>query len=398
MKTLSLPVCCTIALAALVFASFSTTATAADAPLSPAIPVRRTDVSFQHELQRAIDKGLAWLEKNQDATGFWSTADHPAVTALALTAFHGNPARPATAVDPEWIKKGYAFLLKNVQPDGGIYAKGLLNYNTSLAMMALVTANKPDYEPILRRARAFTVRQQADFDAKGVLDNPFDGGVGYGDKSKNSDLSNTLVALEALYHTRHLIKDTTAADTQDLNWQAAIHFLQQCQNLPGYNKQPWASDDAQNKGGFVYDPGVSKAGEVKLANGRVALRSSGSMSYAGLLSYIYADLKPTDPRVTAVLHWLGDNYSLDENPGLGAQGLYYYYELMTKALTACHVDTLELKNGKKIDWRHDLSMKLLNLQQKDGSWFNDNARWWEKDPALVTAYAVVTLSLIHRGM
>lgn len=77
------------------------------------------------------------------------------------------------------------------------------------------------------------------------------------------------------------------------------------------------------------------------------MRSYGSMSYAGLLSYIYADLKPTDPRVTAVLDWLRDNYTLDENPGLGAQGLYYYYELMTKALTACHVDTLELKNGKK---------------------------------------------------
>lgn len=245
------------------------------------------------------------------------------------------------------MKKGYAFLLKNVQPDGGIYAKGLLNYNTSLAMMALVTANNPAYEPILRRARAFTVRQQTDTDAAGTPDKPFAGGVGYGDKTKNSDLSNTLVALEALYHTRHLIKDTAAAETQDLNWQAAILFLQQCQNLPGYNKQPWASDDAQNKGGFVYDPGASKAGEVKLPNGRVALRSYGSMSYAGLLSYIYADLKPTDPRVTAVLDWLRDNYTLDENPGLGAQGLYYYYELMTKALTACHVDTLELKNGKK---------------------------------------------------
>ena len=75
-----------------------------------------------------------------------------------------------------------------------------------------------------------------------------------------------------------------------------------------------------------------------------------------------------------------------------------YADEMTKALTAAHVDTLELKNGKKIDWRRDVAMKLLNLQQKDGSWANDNARWWEKDPALVTAYAVVTLSLLHRGL
>ena len=117
-------------------------------------------------------------KKNQDPAGFWSTADHPAVTALALTAYRGNPARTATAADPEWVKKGYAFLLKNVQPDGGIYAKGLLNYNTSLAMMALVTANNPDYEPLLRRARAFTVRQQTDPADAGTPDKPFAGGVG----------------------------------------------------------------------------------------------------------------------------------------------------------------------------------------------------------------------------
>ena len=136
----------------------------------------------------------------------------------------------------------------------------------------------------------------------------------------------------------------------------------------------------------------------KLPSGKVALRSYGSMSYAGLLSYIYADVKQTDPRVKAVLEWLRGNFSLEENPGMGAQGLYYYYELMTKALTAANVDKLELADGRKIDWRRDVAMKLLNLQQKDGSWLNDNARWWEKDPALVTSYAVVTLSMIHRGI
>lgn len=373
-------------------------ADAAEVPLSPAIPVRRTDVSFQHELQRAIDKGVAWLEKNQDPAGFWSTVDHPAVTALALTAYRSNPGLVRGTEEPEWVRRGYGFLLKNVQPDGGIYAKGLMNYNTSLAMMALVTANKPQYDAALRRARAFVVRGQTDVEVKAGVDNPFAGGVGYGDKSKNSDLSNTLVALEALYYTRHLIKDTAAAETKDLNWAAAIKFLEQCQNLPGTNRQPWASADPKNKGGFVYDPGASKAGEVTLPNGRVALRSYGSMSYAGLLSYIYADLKPTDPRVVAVLEWLRDNYTLEENPGMGAQGYFYYLKLMTKALMACQVDTLELKDGRKVDWRREVAMKLLNRQQQEGSWLNDNARWWEKDSALVTSYAVMTLSMIHRGL
>ena len=67
---------------------------------------------------------------------------------------------------------------------------------------------------------------------------------------------------------------------------------------------------------------------------KIPLRSHGSISYAGLKSYIYADLKQDDPRVKAVIDWLGRHYTLDENPGMGKQGLYYYLHLMTKALTS----------------------------------------------------------------
>ena len=40
----------------------------------------------------------------------------------------------------------------------------------------------------------------------------------------------------------------------------------------------------------------------------------------------------------------------------------------------------------------------LNLQRADGSWANDNGRWWERDPNLVTAYAVIALEMIYRGI
>src|SRR5204863_4587010 len=126
------------------------------------------------------------------------------------------------------------------------------------------------------------------------------------------DMANTAAALEALYYTKHLIQDQKPSEGQDLNWRAAIEFLQNCQNLPAYNKQPWASDDPKNKGGFVYYPGHSMAGSETNAAGRVALRSYGSITYAGLLSYIYCDLKTDDPRVAAVLNWLQKNYTLDE--------------------------------------------------------------------------------------
>ena len=137
------------------------------------------------------------------------------------------------------------------------------------------------------------------------------------------------------------------------------------------------------------------AGETNLASGRVALRSYGSMSYAGLLSYIYAELKPGDPRIIAVMDWLRANFSLEENPGLGQQGLFYYYHTMAKALTLSGADTLQTKDGARINWREQLALKLINLQHADGSWANDNGRWFEKDPVLVTAYSLIALEMIH---
>jgi squalene-hopene/tetraprenyl-beta-curcumene cyclase len=119
------------------------------------------------------------------------------------------------------------------------------------------------------------------------------------------------------------------------------------------------------------------------------------MSYAGLLSYISADLKSDDPRVTAVVAWLRDNFTLEENPAMGPQGLFYYYHLMAKALTVYGADIFETGAGRRVNWREQLALKLINLQRADGSWANDNGRWFEKDVALVTAYALITLDMLH---
>ena len=44
-------------------------------------------------------------------------------------------------------------------------------------------------------------------------------------------------------------------------------------------------------------------------------------------------------------------------------------------------------------------MRLMNLQKPDGAWLNDQqARWWEKETPLVTAYSILALEIIHRGL
>jgi squalene-hopene/tetraprenyl-beta-curcumene cyclase len=357
------------------------------------------DQSFRNEIEHALSRSQAWLQASQNSNGWWSTPDQPAITALALTAFKGDPKARYQSTEPAWLKKGYGFVLDCVHPDGGIHRTNLVTYNTSISMMALLASGKPEYDPVIRKARQFLIGLQRDFGEKGKMDDVFDGGIGYGSRYEHSDMGNTLVALEALYYSKRLVEDKNLAGTKDLDWAAAIHFLQNCQNLSAYNKQSWVSDDTRNKGGFVYYPGHSMAGsETNAATGRVALRSYGSISYGGMLSYIYANLKRDDPRVVAVFDWLRANYTLEENPGMGPQGLFFYLHTMTKALTAYGITELELTDGRKLDWRKEVAMRLLNLQRQDGSWFNDNARWLEKDAVLVTSYAVLSLETIWRGL
>ena len=362
----------------------------AQAPLAP-------DISFRHEVEHAIDRGLDWLKANQNPTNAsWSTPDQPAVTALALSAFMGDPSGAEQKDPPPAVQRGYAFVTGCAKPDGAIYNKGLQNYNTAICVMALLAARNPAYEPVILRARQFLINEQTSI-PEGSSDSTFNGGVGY-EHGNHSDMNNTFTALEAIYYSKQLASDKALAGAKDLNWQAAIQFIQSCQNLPSANKQPWVSDDPRDAGGFIYAPGNTKSASVTNADGRVALRSYGSISYAGLLSYIYCDLDKKDARVNAVYDWLRANYTLDENPGLGPQGLYYYLHMMTKGLTIYGADWLQLKDGRNVDWRHEVAMKLINLQKADGSWANDNGRWWEHDPALVTSYSVLSLEMLHNRL
>ena len=99
------------------------------------------------------------------------------------------------------------------------------------------------------------------------------------------------------------------------------------------------------------------------------------------------------------MKWLGANYSLTENPGMGAQGLYYYYHTMSKALSITGRDKLELASGEKIDWKEKLALHLFEQQKADGSWTNTGSnRWMEDNPVLVTAYTLLALEHLYRTL
>ncbi len=364
-------------------------------------PVHRDDNgSLANEIRLAVEKALGWLVSVQGVEGEWSGTAHPAISALVLNAM--DAAVSGLSLPRERFeasrRRGMAFLRSRVKPDGGIYSESLTLYNTALSLTALLRSGDPSDRSLTDRAAAFVAAQQA----RGMDRPELDGGIGYGPtgvspKRQHPDLDNTLVALEALRaHAEARKADERGAAVAGLDWKAAADFVGRCQNLKAGNAGVWVSEESGNRGGFVYYPGFSNAGSQELSGGRTALRSYGSMSYAGLLSFVYAEIPRNDERMRAALQWLSENYTIEENPGLGKQGLFYYFYLMTKALCASSVEELRTKDGKRVAWARPLALRMMDLQAAEGWWENDVARWMEKDRVLVTSYCVTALSLLAR--
>lgn len=339
-------------------------------------------MSVETRIRRTADRGIDFLlKRGQNTDGSFSPETGVAVTALSVRAILEHHPQ---AVNSPAVQKSLQYIESMIRGDGGIYAKGSLyrNYETSVAVGALVQANDGRYDSPLHRAELFLRDLQWD-EGEGIESSDAAyGGQGYG-THKRPDLSNTSFFIDAL---RDLGKGS-----EDEAIQKALQFTLRTQNLAGHgNDTPHATKIGD--GGFYYTPAAGGQTKAEVTeNG--GLRSYGSMTYAGLKSMIYAGLTSDDPRVAAAMTFIRKNYSLTENPGMGQAGLYYYYHTFAKALDASGAEVLDDALGTPHAWREELTDKLTELQQTDGSWVNqDNDRWMEGDRQLVTAYALLALA------
>ncbi len=340
------------------------------------------DAPTRQDIDEAIAKGINFLRVTGQADdGSYTKQIGPGATALATMAVLSS----GRSVDDPQVAKGLAYLQTFIQPDGSIAAPapGITNYETSLSLECFARANKDGrYTKTIEQAANFLRDIQFDEgEEKAPADTQY-GGVGYSAKSPGADLSNTAMLLDAL--------KAAGAGPNDPAVQRALIFVSRCQNLESqHNTLKFAA--MINDGGFYYSPmgeGYGAAGKDE----KGALRSYGSMTYDGLKSMLYAGVTADDPRVKAATKWLRSNYSVEENPGLGQAGLYYYYHLMAKALDVVGAATFEDAAGAKHDWRAEVARALLKRQQADGSWTNPNNRWFESDPNLATSFALLALS------
>jgi squalene-hopene/tetraprenyl-beta-curcumene cyclase len=331
-------------------------------------------------LQQSVSRGLAYLAESQSSDGSFSSHAGPGVTAIVTTAMLRSGRSPN---DP-LVARSLKYLEQFVRDDGGIYGDGsrYKNYETSLALMCFNEANRDGrYDELLRKAEAFDKQIQWDADEGHDESSTSYGGAGYGSHSR-PDLSNTAFLVDALH--------SLGRDGNDEAMQKALVFVSRCQNLESeHNVTPFAAK--VNDGGFYYTiaaGGSSQAGETPDGG----LRSYGSMTYAGLKSMIYCGVGPDDQRVKAAKAWIDRHYTVAENPGMGQDGLFYYFHTFAKALDAVGDDTLVDSSGTTHDWRRDLAERLFALQRDNGSWVNTSERWLEADPNLVTAYSLLALS------
>lgn len=332
------------------------------------------------ELAKARLRGANFLKTTQAADGSWTNSESPGISGLVTFSLlqAGLPAN-----DPA-IERGLKHLSTFVQPDGGIYfpKSHHSNYETAICLLAFSAANKAGkYDALIKAADKYLRKLQWDESENSDKSDLKFGGAGYGRTGDRPDLSNTTFFLDAL--------QAAGAKKDDPAVQNALVFLSRCQNLESeHNTTPFSSK--VNDGGFYYTPaagGNSQAGNTD--NG--GLRSYASMTYAGLKSMVFAGLTPDDKRVKAALDWITRHYSVQENPGLGQQGVYYYFQVFSKSLATLDMDYALDDQGKSHDWRKELAEHLFALQQENGGWLNKNDRWLEGDPNLSTAYVLMAL-------
>jgi squalene-hopene/tetraprenyl-beta-curcumene cyclase len=387
------------------------------------VAAEAADGSIEARAKAAIERGLDWMLAQQQTNGVWSSAQNPALTAMPAWALSAS-GRPQ---DLKAIEKAVAFIKGCAQPDGGIYVivpgrRGGTygTYNTAICMTSLHYCDNAGSTRILQKAREYVASTQLT-----GQEGENNGGFGYeaasSPRAGGADLNNSAWVISAMALTQDVEEKRPAGEKRaDIDWEAALGYVDRMQVKP--DAKGANPDDA---GGFLYrlpDKGRSgppstipmaegkppagrggqeggrPAGGPTPGMGRPMLRSYGSITYSGLLSMLYARVGRDDPRVVSAVDYARRHWTLDENPGQGQQGIYFYYTIMARALALLDVNELPPAEdgGTPIAWRDQLIEKVISLQKEDGSWANENNRWFENDSVLTSSYAILTLEYALR--
>jgi hypothetical protein len=334
-----------VAVVAIAFASNPPLLAAPEPP--PPRPIDATQVLD------AIDRGIAYLKREQSARGRWSemAGYDGGVTALCTLALL-NAGVPAD--DPN-VARALTYL-RSIEPDK--------TYVVSLQTMVLCAAEpKKDMVIIERNVRWLESHQITEADRDGAWSYPGPGG----------DNSNSQFAVLALYDAQ-----CAGASVNRLTWQRAAAYWRKTQNDDGsWGYVPGDSGTGSMTcagiGGLAICTAALESGDATVENGRV----------------ICCRPHQQDDALDRAINWLADHFSVSRNPrpaGTGQACIYYYlYGLERSGRLTAH------RFIGQHDWYREGAEYLVRDQDSlahywQGTWHA------EQNPHISTALALLFLS------
>lgn len=288
------------------------------------------------ETEKAVERALAWLKRNQRPDGSWSllgpyagtgiSENTVAATAMALLAFQGAGHTHQIGEYQPVVEKGWKYLLRQQNSDGLFSADSMPNahffYTHGQATIAVceiyAMTNDSRFRPAAERAIQYCIRSQFP-----------DGGWKYGVPRKQSDTSVTGWIVMGLQSAK----------------MGGIEVPQET-----FDKVGRFLDSVAKEGGSHY------AYQAQDTIPRIA------MTAEGLLCRQYLGWKRDDERLTKGVEFLTNNLV---DPG--KHDVYYWYY----ATQVCH--HMEGEAWKK--WNGVMRVELPAMQVKTGP----EAGSWEPD-------------------
>jgi hypothetical protein len=318
------------------------------------------------EVERAVDRGLAWLMRQQRADGAFQTnmRDEPGISGLCLMAFLSRGHLPGEGPYGQKLSRSVDFLLGSQQPDGmiarqrhryhGMYSHGI----GALVIAELYGMSKPvddaRYRSVIERAMQFTSHRYSQ--PKAAPDD--EGGWRYLSRhaSSDSDLSLT-------------------------SWN--LMFLRSAKNS-GFDVDARLIDEAVAYLGRVYDPG-RQTFRYEIHTDDPAHNHTRGMAGAGVLSMSLAGKHQSEIAKNAAKFILRQPFDQYFRPVQGEQYPCYSAFYCSQAM-------FQMGGTYWSKYYPTMARTIVQAQRDDGSWVMREGYDIEYGVPYMTAMTILALT------
>ncbi len=329
----------------------------------PSLGEDRGEVTAE-QVRSAIERGVAFLKRTQNQDGSWpeQTGFPGGVTCLCSLALL-NAGVPLN--DPD-LQRALQYIEK-IEPDK--------TYVVSLQTMVWCMAEPNRYANLIGR----NVKWLEDLQNTG---GPRSGTWSYSPQISGGDRSNTQFAMLALHEA-----ERAGVPVSPRVWERALTSWLSSQNNDG----SW--------GYFVLPNGSSPGTGSMTCAGVTSVYIASLRASAGDAEIVGNDLKccgahQDNPAVRAMdngLAWLGNNFTLQANPGSAAGWMMYYLYGIERVGRMTSHRFFSSRDFKRYDWYRMGAETLIARQDPlAGYWKGDNHT--ESNPQIGTSFALLFLA------